>query len=82
MIRKLILIAVVALFSSPALSQNSILLKGKINADSLHDSSVHIINITQKTGTVNTSAGKFEIVVKENDVILQYHLNGKYKHRH
>ncbi|CAN5170647.1 hypothetical protein BH23BAC2_BH23BAC2_10560 [soil metagenome] len=70
MIRKLILIAVVALFSSPALSQNSILLKGKINADSLHDSSVHIINITQKTGTVNTSAGKFEIVVKENDVIL------------
>ncbi len=67
---KLILIAVFIFCSFPVFSQQNILLKGKIIADSLHDSSIHIINLTQKTGTVNTASGNFEILVRENDILL------------
>ncbi|HSP41220.1 MAG TPA: hypothetical protein VLN46_07285 [Gillisia sp.] len=70
MIKKIILIAVIILSSSPVLSQNNISLKGRIIADSLQGSSVHIINLTQKTGTVNSKTGDFEISVRENDVLL------------
>lgn len=70
MIKNLILTAVVIFISFPVLSQNSASLKGRISADSLEGSSVHIINLTQKTGTVNTSAGTFEIEVKVNDILL------------
>ncbi len=70
MIKKIILIAVIILSSTPVLSQNSVSLKGKIVADSLQGSTIHIINLTQKTGTVNTASGNFEISVRENDVIL------------
>ncbi len=70
MIKRIILIAVIILSSLPVLSQNSISLKGKIVADSLQGSSVHIINLTQKTGTVNSASGNFEISVRENDLLL------------
>lgn len=50
-------------------SQEEILLKGKINADSLQESTIHIINYTAQTGTVNSSSGNFHISVKENDVL-------------
>ena len=70
MIKKLLLIVVLLFLSFPVLSQNNISLKGKILADSLESSSVHIINLTKKTGTVNTSTGRFEIEVRENDVLL------------
>lgn len=69
MIKKILIIAVI-LTSLPVLSQNEISLKGKIVADSLQGSSIHIINMTQKTGTVNTPSGNFEISVRENDVLL------------
>ncbi|MCM4160036.1 hypothetical protein DHB64_09055 [Antarcticibacterium sp. W02-3] len=52
------------------------LLRGTIVADSLMEASVHIINITQQTGTVNSASGSFELRVKENDTLwftsLQY----------
>lgn len=70
MIKKLILIAFVILSSPALLSQNIISLKGKIVADSLQGSSVHIINLNQKTGTINSTTGDFEISVRENDVLL------------
>lgn len=70
MIKKPLLIVVLLLLSFPVLSQNNITLKGRVVADSLESSSVHIINLTQKTGTVNTSTGKFEIEVRENDILL------------
>lgn len=63
------LIAVAIFFSFPVLAQENTLLKGKIKAESL-EGSVHIINITQKTGTVNSSSGAFEIMVRENDTLL------------
>lgn len=51
-------------------------LKGHIEADSLLEASVHIINITRHTGTVNSASGSFEIRVNENDTLwftsLQY----------
>lgn len=67
---KLLLIVVAVLISFPVFAQNSVFLKGRITGDSLQESSVHIINLTQRTGTVNTSAGTFQIEVKENDVLL------------
>jgi hypothetical protein len=70
MIKTIFLIAVVVLCTSPVLSQNNITLKGKIVTDSLQGSSIHIINMSQKTGTVNTASGYFEIAVRENDLLL------------
>lgn len=71
MIKKILLTAVIIFISFPAFSQNSISLKGKIiTADTLEGSSVHIINLTQRTGTVNTNAGIFNIEVEENDILL------------
>lgn len=48
-------------------SQEKVLLKGKIEADSLIDTAINIINLTQKTGTVNTASGSFEIEVAVSD---------------
>ena len=70
MIKKLLLTAVVIFSCFPVLSQNSISLKGKIVTDSLQGSTVHVINLTQRTGTMNTSLGNFEIDVRENDILL------------
>jgi len=70
MIKKITLIAVLFLSFFPVFSQTNITLKGNITADSLQGSSVHIINLTQKTGTVNYINGDFEISVRENDVLL------------
>src|SRR5690606_32840253 len=43
---------------------------GKILTDSLEESTIHIININQQTGTTNTSSGIFEIRVRENEVLF------------
>lgn len=65
-----VLIALGFFFSLPILAQDSILLKGKITANALEPSTVHVINKTQKTGTLNGSYGNFEIKVRENDTLL------------
>lgn len=70
MIRILILVAVGLFLSQSSFSQDKIFLKGRIVADSLDASSVHIINTTRQTGTVNSSRGTFEIEVEENDLLL------------
>lgn len=44
-------------------------MKGKIIADSLGIPTVHIINYTAQTGTINSSSESFQILVKENDVL-------------
>lgn len=70
MIRILILIAVGFFLSQSSFSQEKFPLKGRILADSLDASAVHIINTTRQTGTVNSTRGTFEIEVEENDVLL------------
>lgn len=50
-------------------SQETILLKGKITADSLDGSSIHILNLTRQTGTTNSVSGEFEIQVAANDIL-------------
>lgn len=67
---KYLLIALGLFFALPAFSQESVVLNGIITADSLQESAVHIINITQKTGTVNSGSGSFKIPVRENDTLL------------
>ena len=65
-----ILLWFLLLLSSSVFSQEEILLKGKIEADSLMESSISIVNLTQKTGTTNASDGSFEISVKEEDMLF------------
>ena len=67
---KILLIAVFTLSSSLIFSQENIQLEGKIHAPELESSSIHIINSSQKTGTVNNSAGLFKIKVREGDTLL------------
>ena len=67
---KLLLFAVFTLSTSLLFAQENIQLEGKIHAPELEGSSIHIINISQKTGTVNNSAGLFKIQVKEGDTLL------------
>ena len=58
------------LLSFPVFSQEEIILKGTIEADSLMESSISIVNLTQKTGTTNAADGSFEINVKEEDILF------------
>ena len=59
------------LFSiSPLLAQENIQLTGTVSAPFLDEASIHIINSTQQTGTVNSKSGSFQILVKENDELL------------
>ncbi|UJH91093.1 hypothetical protein LZ575_20970 [Antarcticibacterium sp. 1MA-6-2] len=44
-------------------------LSGKVFADSLEESTLHIINISRGTGTLNTATGSFLIEVQENDTL-------------
>lgn len=68
--KSILLIAVGISLSFPAFSQENKSLSGKIIAPNLEESTVHIINITQSTGTLNTASGKFTIQVRENDTLL------------
>lgn len=67
---KILLIAVFTLSSSLFFAQENFQLEGKIHAPDLESSSIHIINISQKTGTINNSAGLFRIQVREGDTLL------------
>ena len=55
---------------SPLFAQESTQLNGSISAPNLDGASVHIINSTQKTGTVNSDSGSYQISVRENDQLL------------
>lgn len=64
-------LVVVFLFSGTTLlAQESMIIKGKVINDSLENSVVHVINLTQKTGTITSVNGEFEILVRENDTLL------------
>ncbi|MGM1055144.1 MAG: carboxypeptidase-like regulatory domain-containing protein [Bacteroidota bacterium] len=70
MIKK-ILCALSLLMAFPVFSQEeNTLLKGSIKAPYLEGASVHIINTTQKTGTVNSASGNFQLLVKTGDSLL------------
>ncbi|MFO7720363.1 MAG: hypothetical protein R6W85_07980 [Gillisia sp.] len=70
MIKK-ILCALSLLLAFPVFSQQeNALLKGSINAPFLESASVHVINTTQKTGTVNAASGNFQLLVKAGDTLL------------
>ncbi|PKD18220.1 hypothetical protein APR41_03460 [Salegentibacter salinarum] len=57
------------IFSSHLFSQQRILLKGEILADSI-EAPIHIINITAEKGTVTEASGEFSVEVKQNDLLL------------
>lgn len=65
-----ILVAFAIILSVPVFAQENVKLQGTIKADSLQESAVHVINLTQKIGTVNNSSGNFQILVRENDTLL------------
>jgi len=48
---------------------NTVILKGRIVADSLKGSSIHILNLTKGSGTNNSPNGDFEITVREHDTL-------------
>ena len=50
-------------------SYGQVLLKGKLQAKNLEESTVHIINFSRETGTVNAASGNFEILVAEGDIL-------------
>jgi len=55
---------------SPLIAQENSTLQGTISAPFLEEASVHIINSTQGTGTVNSKSGSYQILVSENDELL------------
>ncbi|PRX45828.1 hypothetical protein [Salegentibacter salegens] len=57
------------IFSAHLFSQESIILKGKILADSI-EAPIHIINITAEKGTVTEAGAEFSVEVRENDLLL------------
>lgn len=65
-----LLLLIFFLISGFVFSQETVLLKGKIKADSIFEASVHIVNLTQKTGEVNSEDGNFRIKVNEKDTLL------------
>ncbi len=70
MIKK-ILCTLSFLLAFPVFSQQkNTLLKGTIKAPLLEGASVHVINKTQKTGTVNSASGNFQLLVKTGDTLL------------
>ena len=70
MIKK-ILCALSLLLAFPVFSQQeNSLLKGSIKAPYLESASVHVINTTQRTGTVNSASGNFQLLVKTGDTLL------------
>src|SRR5690606_38695935 len=50
--------------------QGEVMLRGKIITSDDDGSFIHVINITQKTGTTSGLTGNFEIRVHENDTLL------------
>lgn len=68
---KKILCALSLLLAFPVFAQQrQMLLKGDIKAPYLEGASVHIINTTQKTGTVNSASGNFQLMVQAGDTLL------------
>lgn len=57
------------LISFSAFSQETVLLEGKILADSLEGSFINIVNLTRETGSVNNEFGEFEIEVAVDDTL-------------
>jgi len=69
-LKRTILLYLFLLIAGTIFSQEKIVLKGKIEVDSIVDLRINIVNLTQKTGTTNFSDGLFEIKVKENDTLI------------
>lgn len=67
---RIFLFTVLLLCYFQGFSQDSVLLEGRILAEELETSSIHIINISQKTGTVNETGGNFKIQVKLGDTLM------------
>ncbi|RKS43419.1 hypothetical protein BC962_2975 [Gillisia mitskevichiae] len=55
---------------SPSFGQENTQLRGIVSAPFLEEASIHIINSTQQTGTVNSDSGSYQILVRENDELL------------
>ena len=67
---KYLLISFFLLFILPSAAQEVRPVSGKIINDSLENSAVHIINLSQRSGTITSEDGRFIILAKENDTLL------------
>jgi len=63
------LILLVFLSLKLSAQEDSLVLKGIIFNDSLAIDNVHVVNKSSNKGTVSNRAGKFQISIKENDVL-------------
>lgn len=63
-------LACILFFAITATAQESILLKGSIEAQDLEGTSINIINTNLRTGTTSSRNGDFEIRVREGDTLL------------
>jgi hypothetical protein len=68
--RILYLIIMVLSINISGYSQGNVILRGKIITAAPDDTSIHIINTTQKKGTISGPNGFFNIEVKQNDTLL------------
>ena len=70
--KPIISISIFSLFISISFhsnAQETILLKGRIMADSLNGTPIHILNLNKRSGTTNLPSGEFEINVSLHDTI-------------
>lgn len=51
-------------------AQEAKLIRGKVVNDSLENSAIHIINLSQRLGTITSRDGSFEIIAREKDTLL------------
>ncbi|HSP41219.1 MAG TPA: hypothetical protein VLN46_07280 [Gillisia sp.] len=68
--KNLYLFIILSCYAISGYSQGDIILRGKIVTGSQDETSIHIINTTQKTGTTSGPNGSFDIRVKVNDTLL------------
>ena len=63
------LFSLLMVISFHSYAQETILLKGKIRADSLNGASIHIFNPNKNSGTISSPTGEFKITVSIHDTI-------------
>lgn len=64
------MVGIFLLLFFPTVAQGIRAISGKIVNDSLEKSSIHIVNLSLKTGTITGEDGSFVIMGRENDTLL------------
>jgi hypothetical protein len=67
---KYFLVSIFFLLILPSVAQEAKFIRGKVVNDSLENSAIHIINLSQRLGTITSRDGSFEIIAREEDTLL------------